>query len=57
MELVTLQMPDYAVRYLAKLCEEERQRLAYQEYVNQAPPSLQDLAAFDALEQIEYALP
>lgn len=57
MELVTLRMPDYAVRYLAEMCKQERRRLAYQEYVDQAPPSLQDLAAFDALEQIEYALP
>lgn len=52
-----IELPEHAIRYLKKMCEEERHRLARQEYIDQAPPSLQDLAAFDSLNAIESALP
>lgn len=57
MELKTIQLPDYAIRYLAEMCRRERDRLSYSEYVNQAPPSLQDIVAYDSLNAIESALP
>jgi hypothetical protein len=57
MELITIQLPEYAVRYLVDMCQRERHALAYAEYREQCPPSLQMLAAYDALNQIESALP
>lgn len=51
MKYVKIELPDYAVRYLERMCTKERAWLAEQEF------SLQSEASFDSLRAIEDALP
>lgn len=55
--LIKIELPEYAIRYLRIMCKQERDRLNYGLYKDQAPPSLQEIAAFDSLDMIECALP
>jgi hypothetical protein len=51
MKTMTIKLPEYAIRYLLKMCEDERARLANREF------SLQSEAAVNSLRAIEDALP
>ena len=51
----TLELPMYAVRYLAQMCNRERAMLT--SFAAMGAPSIAIEAASDALTQIEKALP
>ena len=53
-DLKTIELPEYAVKYLNKMCEAERKRLIY--LTDQVGMSLQITAAYDALNTIESAI-
>lgn len=51
---MTIDLPDYAIRYLAMMCHHERKRLSK---IRIAQYGLQDEAAYDSLNQIESVIP
>ncbi len=57
MTTVKIELPEHAIRYLIKMCKEERDRINYGIYKEQSGITLQDQAAFDSLNVIECALP
>ncbi len=57
MNSISIELPEYAIRYLKKMCQEERDRINYGIYKEQCGPTLQDQAAFDSINAIESALP
>jgi hypothetical protein len=54
-ETITIELPAYAVRYLATMCQRDRTMLANFSALGTFTLGLD--AAFDALSQIEQALP
>lgn len=55
MKTVTIKLPKHAARYLARMCEQERKKLAYGPAMDDI--SIQGDAAFNSLRAIEDALP
>jgi hypothetical protein len=54
-ETITIELPAYAVRYLATMCQRDRAMLNDFNALRPYTPGLD--ASFDALSQIEQALP
>lgn len=57
MKIIKIELPEHAIEYLKEMCKQQRSKLVHREYVDQSPPSLQDLAEFDSLQAIENSLP
>lgn len=57
MNTIKIELPEYAIKYLAKMCKEERSRINYNVYREQFNITLQDEAALNSIHAIESALP